>query len=575
MSVHEDDGARAAVHLQRDLKRKKNALRKLECKMKPMKENTADFDAAAEECAGLAAEIAKMEAELAASSAPFAASAKEPSGDGRLKTRSVASATKSATPATKCVKMDAGVRDDAASKGTATQQGARDKGQSSASSATEAVLSDAALHEQLTELVAKHIGCDAQVPSFPPTSFQLPQYDWTLVHYQVAELALMMESMLIVGGNARTFAMIEAFKSLLQSTPVLSGSSLYKINPQDFERLINVNFEYLRRSREPSAGMTYVKEGLVRRFVRKLTARVSSGACSSALGSAAVSRKTSLDSPLGGGTSDDIPREVALNVLAFYERELKLSIESILEERSLPFLSSNETILVFGRSSTVEMILLLAARKPELAVKPKVIVVDSAPLYEGRALAKRLTYSGLSVTYGLITTCCTLMPRCTRVFIGASAVLQNGDVLNRCGTAVVVASAKKYRKPVLCFSGSFKFLPEVWLGNLGQNTMCIGMRQPPQGEQRICSPGGWSPSCCPGRDVDGRPFDRVRDFPGMRSDTIPAFGYLYDITPAAYIDMIICEMGCLHTSAIVAAIRDREDKDEYSDMWELRCDVGE
>ncbi|KEG08526.1 translation initiation factor eIF2B delta subunit [Trypanosoma grayi] len=384
----------------------------------------------------------------------------------------------------------------------------------------------------------------------------------------------MMESMMIVGGNARTFAMIEAFKSLLKSTQILSGPSLRDANPQDFVNLINVNFEFLRRSREPSAGMTHVKEFLVRRVVALLSqgekSRFSADDLFSPLMRGNQQRAVEIEgSPLthdgrGESTSlDGDPREMTLNVLRGIEKELQLSTKSIVEDRSLSHLSSNDTILVFGRSSTVELILLGAASNPRLTVKPKVIVVDSAPLYEGRALAKRLTCSGLSVTYGLITTCCTLMPRCTRVFIGAAAVLQNGDVFSRCGTAVVVASAKQYRKPVLCFSESFKFVPEVWLGNLGQNTKLIDVRQSHQGEHRVHSPGGWSPPSHHKNEIEGRQWSRGEENPHMRSGITTASGYLYDLTPAAYVDMIICEMGCLHTSAIVAALRDREDRDAY------------
>ncbi|RHW68465.1 translation initiation factor eIF2B delta subunit [Trypanosoma brucei equiperdum] len=407
------------------------------------------------------------------------------------------------------------------------------------------------------------------------------------VHYQVAELALMMESMMVVGGNARTFAMIEAFKALLKSSPTLSGSTVNHFPSKEFESLIKVNFDFLCRSRAPSAGMTNAKDSLVRRVVALLSqrekARFSADDLFASLRSARLESSMCVQSTAVGRDRNETcfldisPRDLALKVLGAIERELQLSIKSIVEDRAEPHLSSNDTILVFGRSSTVELILLAAANNPRLASKPKVIVVDSAPLYEGRALATRLSCSGLDVTYGLITTCCTLMPRCTRVFIGAAAVLQNGDVFSRCGTAVVVSSAKQFRKPVLCFSESIKFVPEVWLGNLGQNTRLTDMRQPHRGELRIRSPGNWSPLSHGSRELmdvkkgwgqcnsGGLSGRGTNEEPSrlLQTDAPPSSGYLYDLTPAAYIDMIICEMGCLHTSAILAALRDREDRDLY------------
>nr|CCC94773.1 unnamed protein product [Trypanosoma congolense IL3000] len=411
--------------------------------------------------------------------------------------------------------------------------------------------------------------------------------DHEVVHYQVAELALMMESMIVVGGNARTFAMIEAFSSLLKSSAKLSGPSINDLTPQCFENLIKVNFNFLCRSRAPSAGMTNVKDSLVRRVVALLSqgqkARFSADDVFGSPRSARRERSTSVSTTsfsrdrIETSFYETSPRDMALRVLSAIEKELQLSIKSIVEDRSASHLSSNDTILVFGRSSTVELILLSAANNPRLIVKPKVIVVDSAPLYEGRALATRLSCSGLNVTYGLITACCTLMPRCTRVFIGAAAVLQNGDVFSRCGTAVVVSSAKQFRKPVLCFSESIKFVPEVWLGNLGQNAKLADMRQPHNSELRMCSPSQWNSVPHGGCDsLDGmkcRTQINTTDATNekvdeeatrlLQMDTPSSSGYLYDLTPAAYIDMIICEMGCLHTSAILAALRDREDRDLY------------
>ncbi|EAN80907.1 translation initiation factor eIF2B subunit-like protein, putative, partial [Trypanosoma cruzi] len=63
------------------------------------------------------------------------------------------------------------------------------------------------------------------------------------------------------------------------------------------------------------------------------------------------------------------------------------------------------------------------------------------------------------------------------------------------------------------------------------------------------------------REINEQLFGRSNDGLPMQSSASSASGYLYDLTPAAFIDMIICEMGCLDTSAIVAALRDREDRD--------------
>ncbi|KAF5219480.1 hypothetical protein ECC02_007525 [Trypanosoma cruzi] len=594
----ENDDAKEVVRQQRTLKRKKDGLRKLDKRMRSVKTDSPEYSALVEESKALAAEVAAMEATLGvstvvvrdASTAPpdaptisggapaektsatglaqSAASARSPSGavsHGESQVRRGANPRKPE----RSERKDALAKASTEGERTATRA-KKLQSQPNTSSPADKRTSDAVDVVQPGESVIESTLSGTQCPLFPEMPFQ-PPCSSELVHYQVAELALMMESMVIVGGNARTLAMIQAFKSLLQTTPVLSGPSLRDVNSKVFEELIDENFNFLRRGREPSTGMTYVKEVLVRRVAALLSSggdfRVSEDGSFIPLekekkqGALEVTESPlTLSSEVENSLLAGDPREVSLKVLAGIEKELRLSIKSIVEDRSIPLISSNDTIMVFGRSSTVELILLGAANNPRLGVKPRVIVVDAAPLYEGRALAKRLTTSGLSVTYGLITSCCTLMPHCTRVFIGAAAVLQNGDVFSRCGTAVVVASAKQYRKPVLCFSESFKFISEVWLGNLGQNTQ-LQFSQSLPGDHRIRSPGGMSPPRHQNREINEQPFGRSNDGLPMQSSASSASGYLYDLTPAAFIDMIICEMGCLDTSAIVAALRDREDRD--------------
>ncbi|CCW71075.1 unnamed protein product [Phytomonas sp. Hart1] len=357
----------------------------------------------------------------------------------------------------------------------------------------------------------------------------------SVVHPCVAEVALMIEEMRIVGGNARTMATIYAFGEMLKFTTLLAGSSLKDVNTTMFEKLVEDNFAVLRRKREASVGMYYVKKAFLKRMV------------------AARDKGDQLGDP----------REVALRLLGSLEAELCLSIKTIVEDRSLPYVSNQDTILVFGRSSVVEFILLSRVGDPPRRPK-RVIVVDSGPLFEGRALAYKLTDAGIPVTYGLITACCMLIPKCTRVFIGASSVLQSGDVFSRCGTALVAACAKSFRKPVLCFVESYKFAAEVWIGNLAQNTKLVDVRDQPS----FNSSGVHSPlirNLLPPRLFANDPPHRISEDRHSWKDGNAAYygsscasGYLYDLTPATYVDMIVCEMGCLHTSAVIAVIKDRE-----------------
>ncbi|KAG5499270.1 hypothetical protein JIQ42_04084 [Leishmania sp. Namibia] len=523
-----NEEARFAVKTQRELRKKRDALRKVQKKVRAGGSD-AEVAAATEEEAALLADIDHLEALNEASSAP--------------PTAHMAAAHSTATPAT------------AAASPAALATVSADKGRSAKAvkggepaieiSAEERAAAAKRLHDLVQRAMdANRLKC-----------VHVPPRD-AVVHPRIAELAVLMEQMLLVGGSARALALISAFRELIRATTVLAVPSLNEVDTTAFEKLIQINFDFVRRKREASAGMRHVKDVLVRRFV--------------ALRDEVIHPKPNMDD-LIKDLGD--PREVTLKILDAIEAELKMSFKSIVEDRSLPYVSSSDTILVFGRSSLVEYILLSRSRDPQC--KPRrVIVIDSAPLFEGRQLADKLSSAGIGVTYGLITACCTLMPKCTRVFMGASAVLQNGDMFGRCGMALVAACAKLFRKPVLCFSESYKFVPEVWVGNLAQNTKLADMR--PVAEVHGSETGTHSPLVYPTPPTLSPPQLRAsvgwgtpargaeylaRGGGGSAPFSSSASGYLYDLTPASYVDMIICEMGCLHTSAIVAAIRDREGRD--------------
>ncbi|CCW60963.1 unnamed protein product [Phytomonas sp. EM1] len=499
----ESENARASIKIQREIKKKKNALNKVQKKLKSLKSDEDEFAQTKGEEAQLLKEIISME------------------GDLQCETQKVSSAPLS-TPSVKVSPLEN------ASKPTSTAhptdkvvkgEGAEVKEQQDVEEA----------RRKLQELVKQAMQSNNHIQRkhFMPRR--------SVVHPRVAEVALMIEEMRIVGGNARTMATIYAFSEMLKCTAVLAGSSLKDVNTTIFEKLVEENFAFLRRKREASVGMHYVKKALLQRMV------------------AARDKGSQLGDP----------REVALQLLGSLEAELCMSIKTIVEDRSLPYVSNQDTILVFGRSSVVEFILLSRVEDPQRRPK-RVIVVDSGPLFEGRALAHKLSDAGIQVTYGLITASCMLIPKCTKVFIGASSVLQSGDVFSRCGTALVAACAKSFRKPVLCFVESYKFAAEVWIGNLAQNTKLVDIREQPS----FNSSGAHSPlihNLSPSRVFANDPQHRIpddynslKDINAMHYGSSSASGYLYDLTPATYVDMIVCEMGCLHTSAIIAVIKDRE-----------------
>ncbi len=421
---------------------------------------------------------------------------------------------------------------------------------------------------------------DAKLPPAVPS--------YAYVFPRIAELGLLCQTMQIVGANARTVALIDALIDMSNEMPLLNTGSFTQHVCQQYLSAIDQNCKFLNACREHCYGQLYVIRKLRLRVTRNLTCGV---LCDSANGetppmidtpsvSSPLSQRApaafnsrggmlSSPSPSGGGvsaeglqplaTGDSTPipevfnvRDAVVKELVDIREELYRAIHCIVEERSPAVFHTRDIVLVCGRSSTIEQVLLRAAsRVPAMQRTPfHVIIVDCAPLFEGRDFAWRLQQAGVAVTYDLLSSISVLMPRCTKVFIGASAVLQSGEVQGRCGTALVAATAKRFRKPVICFTESYKFISKVWIGSLIRNQDAdSALRR----QLFDSSPASDSSSSC--TVLVRKPVPAV-------ANAVHGRGYLYDLCPAEFIDMIVSEMGCLHPSAIAAAIRDREDREK-------------
>lgn len=122
-------------------------------------------------------------------------------------------------------------------------------------------------------------------------------------------------------------------------------------------------------------------------------------------------------------------------------------------------ISTGDVILTFGCSSLIKRTLIDACR--ESAMKFRVIVVDSRPDHEGREMLKSLTMLGINCTYVLINAISFIMPEVTKVLLGAHALLANGFVMSRVGTAQIALVAKSYNVPVLVCCETHKFSERV------------------------------------------------------------------------------------------------------------------
>ena len=108
-----------------------------------------------------------------------------------------------------------------------------------------------------------------------------------------------------------------------------------------------------------------------------------------------------------------------------------------------------------GHSKTVEAFLKQAYRDRKFTV----IIAESAPSYLGHSMATSLSSSNIPVLLVPDSSLYALMPRVTKVILGAHAVLANGGLFSLAGTLSVCLAAKAHSKPVVVTTGQFKFAP--------------------------------------------------------------------------------------------------------------------
>lgn len=186
-------------------------------------------------------------------------------------------------------------------------------------------------------------------------------------------------------------------------------------------------------------------------------------------------------------------------------------------------ISDGDVILTYAKSSIVQQTLVEAFRQGK---KFRVIVVDSRPLFEGKNHARALATIGLQVQYTLIQAISHAIKDVTKVFLGAHAMLSNGRLYSRVGTATVAMTAKESDIPVIVCCESIKFTDRVALDSIVMNEVA-----PPD---ELILQGDSSSHLAKWREVPN----------------LQLLNLMFDLTPAQYITMVITEYGSLPPSSV-------------------------
>lgn len=158
---------------------------------------------------------------------------------------------------------------------------------------------------------------------------------------------------------------------------------------------------------------------------------------------------------------NDAIANAALNDLFMAGQLVVRKVRDILEngikhiaDEAASLCQPGQMILTYSCSGTVRAALLAAYEKYGI----EVAITESRPKNEGKALAEDLAGHGMRVTYGTDAAIHGMMRRCSAIWVGADAVMDN-HFINKVGTFGVALGAKVLGKPLYVLCDPLKILP--------------------------------------------------------------------------------------------------------------------
>ncbi|KZF26646.1 IF-2B-domain-containing protein [Xylona heveae TC161] len=342
------------------------------------------------------------------------------------------------------------------------------------------------------------------------------------VHPAVLALGLQMSNYVICGSNARCIATLLALKRVIESYTTPPGHSLsrhltsHHLSPQ---------IDYLVSCRPMSVSMGNA--------IRWLKLEIS---------------KVDPDTP------ENEAKEDLCDSIDNFIRERITVADQVIATSAGGKIQNGDVVLTYAKSSIVQQTLIEAHKR---GVQFRVIVIDSKPLFEGKHLARALATAGLEVQYSLMHAVSHAIKDATKVFLGAHAMMSNGRLYSRVGTAIVAMTANEFDVPVIVCCESVKFTEKVALDSIVSNEVAPPdeLISPLPLTHTATTTTTTTATATPdqtgaatageAQGVKGSPLSTWRE-----TDNLLLLNIMYDVTPAEYIKMVITEYGSLPPSSV-------------------------
>ncbi|KAK4946801.1 hypothetical protein LTR10_014303 [Elasticomyces elasticus] len=349
------------------------------------------------------------------------------------------------------------------------------------------------------------------------------------IHPAVLALGLQLRDYVICGGNARCVATLLAFKKVIQTYTTPPGVALSR----HLLTHLNHQIAYLRNARPLSTS-----QGNSIRWLKNL-----------------------ISTQPVDATDSEAKKTLCAEIDRFIRERITLADEVIAREAGSR-IDNGDVILTYAKSSVVEKTLIAAHRQGKTF---KVIIVDSRPMFEGKNHATSLIRAGLQVQYALLSGLADIVDQesVSKCFLGASAMLGNGTLLSRAGSAVVAMMAKECSKnksrnvPVIVLCETVKFtakaaLDSIIMNELGDADALVEVDEVDVFTSTKQDPGKQGGKKSKDKD-DGDDEDKgeIKGLDGWRDQQgLFLLNLMYDVTPAEFIDAVVCELGSLPPMAV-------------------------
>lgn len=251
-------------------------------------------------------------------------------------------------------------------------------------------------------------------------------------------------------------------------------------------------------------------------------------------------------------TPENEAKRDLIEEIDIFIRERVTAADRLIRDLAATKIQAGDVIMVYAASSIVEQTIVHAH---DSGIPFTVIVVDSKPLFEGKQLARKLANRGITVRYYLVTGASHAVRDATKVFLGAHAMMSNGRLYSRVGTALISMLAHSHSIPVIVLCQSVKFTERVALDSIVGNEVAPAEEMLSEAERRELLP---LKSRLPASKTDDKSAT-AEDAPADTADVLKwieeaknlhHLQVLYDVTPAHYINMVINEYGSLPPSSV-------------------------